>query len=107
VKVLLTGHHGYIGSVTRSALESAGHYVVGLDTFYYRGCDFGPEGASGSALTADLRDITAGQLEGFDAVVHLAALSNDPLGDLRTEWTYSINFDGTVSLARAARTAGV
>jgi nucleoside-diphosphate-sugar epimerase len=107
MRVLLTGHHGYIGSVTRPVLEAAGHEVVGLDTFYYRGCDFGPDGASGQELTADVRDVTASQLDGFDAVVHLAALSNDPLGDLRTEWTYSINLHGTTALARAAKAAGV
>jgi nucleoside-diphosphate-sugar epimerase len=107
MKILLTGHHGYIGSVTRPVLEAAGHDVVGLDTFYYRGCDFGADGASGAALDVDVRSVQAVDLEGFDAIVHLAALSNDPLGDLRTEWTYAINLDGTIALAEAARSAGV
>jgi nucleoside-diphosphate-sugar epimerase len=107
VKVLLTGHHGYIGSVTRPALEAAGHEVVGLDAFYYRGCDFGSDSAPWTEIVTDVRDVTAYQLEGFDAVVHLAALSNDPLGDLQSDWTYSINLDGTLAVARAAKAAGV
>ena len=107
MKILVTGHHGYIGSVTAPALADAGHEVVGLDTFFYRGCDFGAERTVGSTLELDVRDVTADALGGFDAVVHLAALSNDPLGDLRNEWTYAINLDGTVALARAAKEAGV
>ena len=107
MKVLVTGHHGYIGSVTAPLLAEAGHEVVGLDTFYYRGCDFGPDAVPVPALTADVRDVGRADLGGFDAVVHLAALSNDPLGDLRSDWTYDINLEGTVALARAAKTAGV
>jgi nucleoside-diphosphate-sugar epimerase len=107
VKVLVTGHHGYIGSITAPALAEAGHEVVGLDTFYYRGCDFGPERDGVASLTGDVRDLGREALRGFDAVVHLAALSNDPLGDLSPDWTYDINFEGTLSIARAARDAGV
>ena len=107
MKVLVTGHHGYLGSVTAPVLVEAGHEVLGLDTFYYRGSDFGHEALRVPALTADVRDVGPADLAGVDAVVHLAALSNDPLGDLRSEWTYDINLDGTVSLARAAREAGV
>lgn len=107
MRVLVTGHHGYIGSVLTPMLEEAGHEVVGLDTFFFRGCDFGEAGEPGRAIAADLREVTPGQLEGFDAVVHLAALSNDPLGDIDPELTYAINRDGAVSLAEAARAAGV
>ena len=107
MKILLTGHHGYIGSIARPVLEDAGHDVVGLDTFFYRGCDFGQDRVAGPELAVDVRDVAPAQLEGFDAVVHLAALSNDPLGDLRDEWTYDINFEGTVALARAAKAAGI
>ena len=107
MKVLVTGHHGYIGSVTAPLLADAGHEVVGLDTFFYRGCDFGPDAAQLPALDVDVRDVTAEHLASFDAIVHLAALSNDPLGDLRSDWTYAINLDGTLSLARAAKNAGV
>ena len=96
VRILLTGHHGYIGSVARPMLEAAGHDVVGLDTFYYRGCDFGADAPAGAEIDARRpRPSRPRQLDGFDAVVHLAALSNDPLGDLRDRWTYAINLDGT------------
>jgi nucleoside-diphosphate-sugar epimerase len=106
VKILVTGHHGYIGSVTAPFLARAGHDVVGLDTFYYRDCDFG-WGEAMPSIGADVRDVTIDMLAGFDAVVHLAALSNDPIGDLNPDWTYAINLAGSVSLARKAREAGV
>ena len=106
MRVLVTGHHGYIGSVLAPALREAGHEVVGLDTFYYRGCDFGDGSTFEPVLTTDLRDVRPADLEGFDAVVHYAALSNDPLGDFNPNWTYAINRDGTIALARAAREAG-
>jgi nucleoside-diphosphate-sugar epimerase len=107
VRILVTGHHGYIGSVTTRVLVEAGHQVVGLDTFYYRGCDFGDDVVRVPVLDIDVRDVSAAVLTTFDAIVHLAALSNDPLGDLNSSWTYAVNLDGTVSLARAARAAGV
>lgn len=107
MRVLITGHHGYIGSVLAPLLREAGHDVVGLDTFYYRGCDFSDIGEFEPALQLDVRDVAPSTLAGFDAIVHLAALSNDPLGDLNSSWTYAINRDGTVALARAAKEAGV
>ncbi|MDQ3671853.1 MAG: SDR family oxidoreductase [Actinomycetota bacterium] len=107
MKVLVTGHHGYIGSVLAPLLADSGHEIVGLDTFYYRGCDLADEAALEPALALDVRDLSSRVLEGFDAVVHLAALSNDPLGDLDAGWTYSINLDGTMALAHAAKEAGV
>ncbi len=107
MKVLVTGHHGYIGSVLAPYLADAGHDVTGLDTGFYRGCDFGPDTATVEGLTADVRDVTPAELEGFDAIVHLAALSNDPLGDLDPGLTKDINGDGTLQLARTAREAGV
>lgn len=107
MRVLLTGHHGYIGSVLAPALARARHDVVGLDTYYYRGCDFGSGPEPERTISLDVRDVAPRDLAGFDAVVHLAALSNDPLGDLSPDWTYAINRDGTVALARAAREAGV
>jgi nucleoside-diphosphate-sugar epimerase len=107
MRVLVTGHHGYIGSVLAPALQEARQEVVGLDTFYYRGCNFGDGAEFKPALARDLRDAQPADLEGFDAVVHLAALSNDPLGDFNPTWTYSINRDATIALARAAKEAGV
>jgi nucleoside-diphosphate-sugar epimerase len=107
MKVLVTGHDGYIGSVLAPMLRKAGHDVIGLDTFFYQGCDFGEAPHLEPALRLDVRDVESVRLKGFDAVVHLAALSNDPLGDLAPAWTYAINFEGTISLARAAREAGV
>jgi len=107
MRVLVTGHHGYIGSVLTVLLAEAGHNVVGLDSFYFRGCDFGDANEWSEAIVADLRDVGPATLFGFDAVVHLGALSNDPLGDVDPAWTYNINRDGAVDLARAAKEAGV
>jgi len=107
VKVLVTGHHGYIGSVVAPLLAEGGHDVVGMDTFFYRGCDFGAELGTVEERRGDVRDVTPAALDGFDAVVHLAALSNDPLGDLNPAWTYDVNLEGTLALARAAKDAGV
>jgi nucleoside-diphosphate-sugar epimerase len=107
VKVLVTGHHGYIGAVMTDELVAAGHSVCGLDAFLYRGCDFGDELARVEERDGDVRDVTASDLEGLDAVVHLAALSNDPLGDVDPAWTFDVNLEGTLRLARAAKEAGV
>jgi nucleoside-diphosphate-sugar epimerase len=107
MRVLVTGHRGYIGVEMVPALRAAGHEVVGLDSGLYDGCDFGPAPDEAPEIRVDLRDVTPAQLEGFDAVVHLAALSNDPLGDLDRELTYDINLHASLRLARAARAAGV
>jgi nucleoside-diphosphate-sugar epimerase len=107
MRVLVTGHHGFIGSVLTPLVHQAGHEVVGLDTFFFRGCDFGEPPEWAPALDVDLRDVQPSMLEGFDAVVHLAALSNDPLGNVDPEWTYAVNLHGAVALARAAKAAGV
>jgi nucleoside-diphosphate-sugar epimerase len=104
MKVLVTGHRGYIGVEMVPALRAAGHEVVGLDTGYYDECDF----ESPPDPTPELKvDLTADHLRGIDAVAHLAALSNDPLGDLNKELTYDINLHASVKLARAAKEAGV
>jgi len=108
MKILLTGHHGYIGSVCGPLLAEAGHEVVGLDTGLYRGCDLASAPMPSTvSLLLDVRDVRPEQLDGFDAIVHLAALSNDPIGDFSPELTREINFESTVSLARAACDAGV
>jgi nucleoside-diphosphate-sugar epimerase len=107
MRVLVTGHHGYIGSVMTGVLTRAGHDVTGLDTYLYEGCDFGAEPPRVPAIRKDIRDVEPADLRGFDAVIHLAALSNDPLGCLDESCTYDINHLGSVSLARAAKAAGV
>jgi nucleoside-diphosphate-sugar epimerase len=107
MKVLVTGHHGYIGSVMVGVLNRAGHDVTGLDSFLYDGCNFGDEGTIVPVLGKDVRDVSAADLRGFDAVIHLAALSNDPLGFLDESCTFDINHVGSVTLARAAKAAGV
>jgi len=109
VRVLVTGHLGYIGTVLVGRVIDAGHEVVGLDTDMYRECTFGPAAALPVVpeIRRDMRDVEAADLEGIDAVIHLAALSNDPLGDLDEELTYDINHRASVRLALAAREAGV
>lgn len=108
MKVLVAGDRGYIGAVLVPFLRSAGHQVDGLDTDLYEGCDFGPPAESiGARPPRDIRDAEACQLVGYDAVICLAALSNDPLGQLNPAATYSINHEGTLRLARAAKQAGV
>jgi nucleoside-diphosphate-sugar epimerase len=107
MRVLLTGHDGYIGTVMGGQLLAAGHEVTGLDTFLFEQCTFGPPPASVPAIRKDLRDLTVEDLQGFDAVVHLAALSNDPLGNLNPDSTYSINHRAAVHLATLAKAAGV
>jgi nucleoside-diphosphate-sugar epimerase len=108
MRVLVAGDRGYIGAIMVSVLRAAGHQVDGLDLGLYEGCDFGsgPE-SIGLRPACDIRDADACQLAGFDAVVCLAALSNDPLGDLKPTATYSVNLEGTLALARAAKAAGV
>ena len=106
MKLLLTGAHGYIGSVAGPVLRAGGHEVIGLDVLYYEGCDLHADDDQ-PIRRADVRDLTKGDLAGFDGVLHLAALSNDPLGDLSPELTAEINFEATVQLAQLAREARV
>jgi nucleoside-diphosphate-sugar epimerase len=107
MRILVTGHLGYIGAVLAPLAADSGHDVVGFDADLYRGCDFGAEPSGVAGRIGDVRDVRAGDLAGFDAIVHLAALSNDPLGSLDPALTLDINAEGTLSLARAAREAGV
>lgn len=107
MKVLLTGHKGYIGAVAGPLLRSTGHEVTGLDTDLYAGCNFGNDSGVIPQVRKDLRDLTRVDLEGFEAVVHLAALSNDPLGNLDQKLTYDINHLASVKLAKLAKETGV
>jgi nucleoside-diphosphate-sugar epimerase len=109
VRVLVTGHLGYIGAILTPLFVAAGHDVVGLDSDLYRGCTFGDPDLLPRvpSLTIDIRDIEESDLRGFEAVVHLAALSNDPLGDLDPDLTHEINHAATIRLARLAKAAGV
>jgi nucleoside-diphosphate-sugar epimerase len=108
MRVLVTGTDGYIGSVMTPYLAERGHEVVGLDTGFYRaGWLFDDRRSRPATITKDIRDITPEDLRGFDAVVHLAELSNDPLGEHNVEITYDINFRGSMNVAQAAKAAGV
>lgn len=107
MRVLVTGDRGYIGAVMVPALQSAGHQVVGLDAEWYEGCDFGEVPGDYERRRGDIRDVTVEDLVGVDAVVHLAAISNDPIGHLNPAATYSVNGDGAVHVAAVAKQAGV
>ena len=106
-RVLLTGHEGYIGSVMAPLLSQAGFEVVGLDTGFFRDCTLFEPDRSMHTIRRDIRDLTADDVKGFDAVIHLAALSNDPIGNLDEGWTAEINDRGSGRLAELARDAGV
>jgi nucleoside-diphosphate-sugar epimerase len=107
MRVLVDGDRGYIGSVLVPFVQAAGHEVVGLDVGWYDGCDFGAQPDGYEQRTGDIRDVTPEEVEGFDAIIHLAAISNDPIGHLSPEATYSVNAHGAVHLAQMAKTAGV
>jgi nucleoside-diphosphate-sugar epimerase len=107
MKVVVTGTGGYIGVEMVPALRAAGHEVIGLDTGLFDECDFSSPPDEVPVLRVDLRDVTAAHLAGVDAVIHLAALSNDPLSDLNPNITYDINLHASVRLAKAAKEAGV
>jgi nucleoside-diphosphate-sugar epimerase len=107
MRILLTGHKGYIGAVAGPMLLSTGHEVVGLDADLFAGCDFGKAALAIPEVRKDLRDLMRADLEGFDGVLHLAALSNDPLGDLDPKLTYDVNHLASVRLAELAKAAGV
>jgi nucleoside-diphosphate-sugar epimerase len=107
MRVLVAGDRGYIGTILVPFLRAAGHQVDGLDLGLYEGCDLGPVADIGPRPARDIRDTRASLLAGYDAVICLAALSNDPLGDLNPAATYSVNLDGTLHLARSAKAAGV
>lgn len=107
MRVLVTGHEGYVGSVLVPLLETHGHEVTGLDVGWFADCTIAPAGEPTSAWRVDVRDVRPEHFEHVDAVVHLAGLSNDPLGDFDPEVTHFINTEGTARVVRAAREAGV
>jgi nucleoside-diphosphate-sugar epimerase len=107
MRILMTGHDGYVGAVMAPLLQAAGHEVVGLDNHYFEGCDFGEYAPRLRVIRCDIRDLTLAHLDGFDAVAHLAAVSNDPIGNLNPESTYDINYRASMRLAELAKAAGV
>ncbi|HEU5443140.1 MAG TPA: NAD(P)-dependent oxidoreductase [Steroidobacteraceae bacterium] len=108
MRVLLTGHDGYIGHVLLPMLLDRGHQVTGLDSFLYEDCGFADEETSPTTVVRkDVREVDLDDLHGLDAVLHLAGISNDPLGDLQPAATYAINHEASVRLARLAKEAGV
>jgi len=107
MRILITGHKGYIGTVMAPLIADAGHEVAGLDSDLFEQCTFGDAPREFPSIRKDLRDVEAADLRGFDAVIHLAGLSNDPLGNLNPDLTYEINYHASVRLARLAKEAGV
>lgn len=107
MRVLITGHLGYIGTVMVPMFLAEGHDVVGLDSDLYRSCTFGDGLVQVPSICKDIRDVQLEDVKGFDVVCHLAGLSNDPLGDFNPELTYDINHKASVRLAALAKEAGV
>lgn len=106
MRILVTGHNGYIGTVLTPLLLEQGHEVIGLDTDFYAGCDFGDGIPEVRSIRKDVRDVELVDIEGVDVVIHLAALSNDPLGNLNPELTYDINHAASIRLAKMAKEVG-
>ncbi|MCD4788092.1 MAG: SDR family oxidoreductase [Desulfobacterales bacterium] len=107
MRVLVTGHNGYIGTVLCPMLLKHGHEVIGLDNDLYERCTFSGAVPDIKNIKKDVRDIKEHDIRGFDAIIHLAGLSNDPLGDYRPELTQNINESASIQLARIAKETGV
>jgi nucleoside-diphosphate-sugar epimerase len=107
MRVLVTGHNGYIGTILVPMLQQHGHEVVGLDTDYFRSCLFTGAVPEIESIAKDIRDVAAEDVAGIDAIIHLAGLSNDPLGDYKPHLTEDINETAAVKLAQLAKAAGV
>ena len=107
MRIFVTGHRGYIGAHLVSLLKEAGHHVTGCDLDLFEGCGWEPLAGADREIRRDIRQLTTRELEGFDCVMHLAAISNDPMGDLDPEITRNINARGSIDLATSAKAAGV
>ncbi len=107
MRLLVTGSNGFIGSVLTPLLLDSGHDVVGLDSFYYEDCTLGEDETFIPSIRKDIRDVTSQDLRGFEGIIHLSALCNDPLGDLNPRWTGEINHEASVHLAVLAKQAGI
>jgi nucleoside-diphosphate-sugar epimerase len=107
MKVLVTGHDGYIGAILVPLLQRAGHEVVGLDSYWFEGCTFGESSQDVQSIRVDLRESKLDHLKGFDVVMHLAGISNDPMANLNPDCTFEINHRSSVRLAELAKQAGV
>jgi nucleoside-diphosphate-sugar epimerase len=107
MKVLVTGHKGYIGAHLVPLLKEAGHFVTGVDINLFEGCEWESLIEPDTNLKKDIRDLTEEDLRGYDCIMHLAALSNDPMGDINSDLTYQINKEGSIQLAKKAKNAGV
>lgn len=107
MRVVLTGDRGYIGAVLGPMLAARGHEVVGIDSDLFSSCTYAGALAAHPSLRKDMRDVAAEDLDGADAVIHLAGLSNDPLGDYRPQLTFDINQEASIRIAQLARSVGV
>ena len=107
MKAFVTGHKGYIGSHLVDVLKQAGHQVTGCDVDLFNGCNWEPVPRADKDLVKDVRQITVDDLKGHDCVMHLAAISNDPMGALNAQLTFDINRDASIRLAQLAKKAGV
>ncbi|MGH7980269.1 MAG: NAD-dependent epimerase/dehydratase family protein, partial [Limisphaerales bacterium] len=107
MKILVTGHRGYIGPHLVKILKEAGHHVTGVDIGFFDSCNWEPLPAADKEITGDFRSLTERDLEGVDCICHLAGISNDPMGDLDEKLTYDLNRDGSIDLAMRAKRAGV
>lgn len=107
MRIFVTGHKGYIGAHLVELLNSRGDYVTGCDLNLFEGCEFENLIKPDKELIKDVRDLTVDDLKGYDCVMHLAAISNDPMGDIDPELTYKVNREGSVNLAKLAKEAGI